>query len=130
MSAKQLTWALTRKGATPTERVILMLLADRADADGWSYYAQATMAAKAEITRKTVRTALQALEEKGFIRRAERFVNNLRSSDHIQISLGKNFSQAGKKLPTIPSSPYGVDKGVEEKKGAAGVWHSVTEGRA
>lgn len=116
MSAKQLTWALTRKGLKPTERVVLMILADRADKDGWSYYAQDTIAAKAEVTRKTARAALQHLETMGFIRRSKRCVGNLRTSDHIQISLGKNFSQSGKKLPTIPTTPYGVSK--EEKEEA------------
>lgn len=116
MSAKQLAWALTRKGIKPTERVVLLILADRSDADGWSYYAQDTIAKKAEVTRKTVRTALQTLETLGYIRRSERKIGGLRTSDHIQITLGKNFSQTGKKLPTIPSSPYGVDK--KGKEGA------------
>jgi hypothetical protein len=93
-----------------------MILADRSDADGWSFYAQDTIASKAEVTRKTVRTALQGLEEKGFIRRLKRSYGNLRTSDHIQISLGKNFHQEGKNLPTIPYSPYGV---VEDKKEGA-----------
>jgi DNA-binding transcriptional MocR family regulator len=110
VSAKQLTWALTRKGLKPTERVVLMILADRSDKDGWSYYSQETIADKAEVTRKTARAALQALEAMGFIRRSHRSVGNLRTSDHIQISLGKNFSQSGKKLPTIPTTPYGVSK--------------------
>lgn len=110
MSAKQLTWALTRKGLKPTERVVLMILADRSDKDGWSYYAQDTIAAKAEVTRKTARAALQSLETMGFIRRSKRAVGNLRTSDHVQISLGNNFSQSGKKLPTIPTTPYGVSE--------------------
>lgn len=146
MSAKQLVWALTRKGISPTERVVLMILADRSDADGWSFYAQETIAKKAEVTRKTARTALQALEEKGFITRGKRTVGNLRTSDHIQIamgknsrsSLGKNFSQAGKKLPTIPSSPYGVGEDREEAPNGAGypdgagrpTLRSITGGRA
>lgn len=108
MSAKQLAWAMSRKGISPVERVVLMILADRSDKNGWSYYAQETIAVKAEVSRKTARRALEDLERKGFITRAKRSIGNLRTSDHIQISLGNSVHQTGTNLPTIPNTPYGV----------------------
>lgn len=121
MSTKQLSWALTRKGITPVERVVLMILANRSDTSGWSFLSQATMAKQAECSRRNVLESLRKLEAKGFIIRLQRFnAKGGRTSDHIQIQDQKrcaDFSQPPvQDLHTIPSSPYGV--GREEKADA------------
>lgn len=105
-------WAISRKGLSTTSKLVLIILADRADKDGWSFYSQETIADIAGCTRKTARAALQALEQDDLIRRCPRSVDGMRTSDHIQIGPScrwvKNTQVHGQKLPTIPTSPYGV----------------------
>lgn len=83
-----MAWALSRKGIGPTEKLVLIILADRSDKNGWSFYGQQTIADKANVTRKTVRTALQSLEESGLIERVPWNIGNLRTSDKIRILAG------------------------------------------
>lgn len=94
MSAKLIGWAIRMKEVSAIEKLVLIILADRSDKQGWSYYSQETIGEKCGVTRKTVRTALQRLESAGLIRRLGRSEGCLRTSDHIQIDafrLGKIY---------------------------------------
>jgi hypothetical protein len=119
VSAKQIGWALAQKTGS-LEKLVLIVLADRSDANGWSFMAQGTIAERCGCSRKTARTALQTLEEGGFIRRVRRSIGTLRTSDHIQIGPSSRWVKItqpmGSNLPTIPTSPNGVGK--EEENSA------------
>lgn len=120
MSAKQLGWAVTRKVSHPYAKLILIVLANRSDAQGFSFMAQETIAKQAGVDRKTVNRMLKVLVSDGLIKRFERKTpRGFRTSDHIQIQCGSSCtSQVHVHVPSrdsIPSTPYGVLEEKEEK---------------
>jgi len=120
LSAKQIGWALKRKTANPYAKLILAILADRSDPNGWSFMSQATIAKQAGLAKRSVIRMLAMLEQEGHIRRVQRFTKTgARTSDHIQLGchFGGDTQSPGvvTESHTIPSSPYGVGK--EEEKG-------------
>lgn len=115
-------WALTRKTANPLAKLVLVILANRSDVQGWSFMSQATIAKAAGVERKTINRMLAVLADEGHIQRVQRFTKTgARTSDHIRISCGFSCtSQVHPPVPesyTIPSSPYGVKKGKKEEGG-------------
>lgn len=68
-----MTWVLTGADArTPTEAMILMVMADRCDPGGTGcYYALATIAEQARVSVSTVQRTLRELESRGVITRGD-----------------------------------------------------------
>lgn len=86
MSNRALDTVRGRDLGSPTRKLVALLLADRANDDDWMCYpSQATLAAEAGLTDRTVRTALGSLEADGIIRRAKRYSSTTgkRMSDFI-----------------------------------------------
>lgn len=110
-------WALTRKCRHHHDLLVLVNIANVAR-DGWTFIAQPTLAKRCMISRKSVNESLKRLHEDGYIARFERWVGNVRSSDHIQI-LPPHRCNASLLPPvtsgyTIPSRPYGLRKGIDK----------------
>lgn len=72
MSIEAMTWAFKRKGLTPTEKIVLLALADWANDDGECYPGQTTIAEKCDVSERTVRSVLARLIEWGLIDSEER----------------------------------------------------------
>jgi biotin operon repressor len=120
MSVRQIGWAVSRKGLKTLDKLVLIILADRADKDGWSFMAQATIAKQAGASRRSVLDAMQRLSEFGLIVRVQRQrPGGGRTSDHIRILTSNrcaDFSQPPvQDLRTIPSPSYEVAEREEER---------------
>lgn len=88
MSLAAMSWAFARKGLRPIEKVVLLVLADFANDDGECWPGQASIAERADVSDRTVRTVLVALEEQGVLRREERRrPDGYRSSDFYQLQI-------------------------------------------
>mgnify|MGYP003441829958 CR=1 FL=1 len=120
MSIAGIRYALTVPKLSASERLIFIILADRADKMGRCYPSQAWIAKRTGISIRTIIRALRSLEAKGHIERENRFSASGRTSDFIHLRLpSQGDKMAPTKVPnrqTIPTSPYGV--GIKEEKGA------------
>lgn len=91
-----------------TNRVVLLTIADHADLKGYCFPSQETLAEECECTRKTVRTALQALETAGLIYRARRWkTDGHRASDGITLRLEVKLTLRGESLGVKNDAPKG-----------------------
>ena len=85
MSVRAINWAFEQV-VPPTQKVILLALADWADGDGVAYPGQKSLAAKTSIPERTLRRALDELEEAGYIERRRRSLDNgNRTSDEYRL---------------------------------------------
>ena len=87
MTVRERNWANSQTVGNPIGKWILVILADHADEDGYCWPRQDTIAKRAEVSRETVSRHLKMLEEKGFIRKAQRG----RQSDKNRLAYYLNF---------------------------------------
>jgi hypothetical protein len=86
MSVQAITWALGFDVKSPTEKAILLVLANYADGDGVCFPGQDSIAAQAACTDRTVRAVLTAFEQRGVIARVHRQRRDgSRTSDEIRL---------------------------------------------
>lgn len=79
MSIKYVAFALDGvKGLTPTERLVLISLAEWADDDGVCWYSQDRIAERVEVSRRQVIRLIDKLEARGIIVRVERLQRSVR----------------------------------------------------
>lgn len=77
MSVKFLNWAFQLEGLNPTQKVILIALADNADDEGHCFPSMATLCRKTGLSAKnTIRNNLKILIEKGYLSVNERVRSN------------------------------------------------------
>ena len=62
MSVQAISWALSIKGITPPEKLILLAVANYADADGLCWPSQATLARDTCLSTRTIVRLFSALE--------------------------------------------------------------------
>ncbi len=72
MSHKATNWAFSQRGLGPSEKLVLLYLADRHNPDYGCFPSQRMLAEDAEVSPATVNRSLQKLEEAGLIRRIQR----------------------------------------------------------
>lgn len=72
MSVKYLAWALDLEQVDATHKMVLVVLANRANDDGECWPGQASIARQASMSESSVRRKLSALERAGYIRRDHR----------------------------------------------------------
>lgn len=72
MSVQAMAWATRQKVGHPGRKLLLLLLADRADEAHSCFPGQALLAVESEQSVSTVARALERLEQDGFIRRERR----------------------------------------------------------
>lgn len=127
MSMQAIRYALTVPKLNASERLLFIVLADRADSNGACFPSQEWMAKRTGLSIRTIIRSLKFLEQAGHIERNRRFNAAGRTSDTITLRLP---IQHAKKSPTkvpnvqsIPSSPYGVDK-----KGKEVAWQGGATG--
>lgn len=105
-----MAWAKRQKTGSASAKLVLLVLADYADEHGRCWPSQATIAAEAELTDRSVRNQLLTLEGAGLIRREERRRDdNSRSTDTIILAIepfeqaprppGKSFQAPRKDVP-------------------------------
>lgn len=72
MSHEATNWAVRQRGLSPATKIVLWHLADRHNPDHGCFPEQARLAADCEMSRSSLNNHLNALEEKGLIRRIRR----------------------------------------------------------
>lgn len=65
-------WAQPRECLDPSEKLVLTIMADRADADGLLWYAVDTIADMTSFTNRAVQKIIERLIVKGFVRKLQR----------------------------------------------------------
>lgn len=91
MSVQASTWAIEQTCATPTEKAVLLVIANYAGPDGACYPGQETIARQACCSVKSVERALAVFEERGWITRQHRQRRDgSRTSDLIHFSIAPN----------------------------------------
>lgn len=109
MSVEALSWAWRQHlGGDAIAKHVLICLADWANdhGDGFQvcWHCQASIATRVEVSRETVRRALKRLEDRGIIRRRQRFkADGSRASDVITLVLSWQSPDAS--APSTPTSP-------------------------
>lgn len=118
MSFKAVRFAIDFPDLTLSERMVLIVLADRSGKTGHSFPSQAYIAKRGGMSIRTVRNAIKTLEGKKAIKRSERFNSAGRTSDDYLILMDREAAAFAatprQNRPSIPTSPYGV--GIEEEK--------------
>lgn len=72
MSVEATTWAWRQPDLTPSERLVLVALADHASNDGACWPGLRGLAEKVDLTRRTVRRIVASLEERELLQREQR----------------------------------------------------------
>ena len=74
MSIQAINWALNEvSGISATQKCILLTIADRADSNGYCYPSYEDICVRSCANRKTVATAIKALNEAGLLKKIKRF---------------------------------------------------------
>ena len=74
MSIQAINWALNEvSGISATQKCILLTIADRADSNGYCYPSYEDICVRSCANRKTVATAIKALNDAGLIKKIKRF---------------------------------------------------------
>ena len=115
MSTQAINLVKSHTVGSPTAKVVLLILADYADADWSAFASQKRIAAEAEVSERTVRRTLTDLVEMGILRRERRHrTDGSRTSDRLvlvadEISrLPATLSGSGSgNLPATLSEPTG-----------------------
>src|SRR5262249_34741264 len=68
MSIPAINWVFKQQIGKPSAKLVLVTLADHADADGKCWPSLRTIAARTELSRDTVVRSIRLLESNGFIR--------------------------------------------------------------
>ncbi|WP_394763560.1 helix-turn-helix domain-containing protein [Phenylobacterium sp.] len=83
-------WAIGQKTGSGSAKAVLVVLAEAADDAGLCWPSQRLIAARADVTKRTVISQLAALERLGLITRTRHDrENGSRSSDRIRLSLSQ-----------------------------------------
>lgn len=93
MSIKFINWAFQIEGLNPTQKVLLIALADNANDDGYCYPSIATLCLKTGLTSKnSIRNNLKILTEKGYLTITERLrPNGSKTSNSYILGGGAKF---------------------------------------
>jgi len=109
MSVEATMWALRQRCATATEKAVLLVVANYAGADGMCWPGQATVAAQACCSIKTVERCLARFEEFGWILRTRRYrEGGYRTSDLIELpqdAAPEPVKSLSDRLSVRPSAP-------------------------
>lgn len=101
MSVQALSCAFAMRGLSPSEKLVLLALANFANEDMRCWPSQERLAADTELSVRTVWGALKTLEEKGVVTRIQRKrADGTRATDVVTL----NFS-AWSPPPTNPAKP-------------------------
>ena len=117
MSFAAMTWASKQKTGSPTRKLILLLLADRANDDGYCWPSLKTIAEDCELKKDSVIRNLKRLENDGFIRIVKRKVDGVYLQNHYVLNLrdgAQNVPPEGGSRSEIPGV-YG-EQGVVAQK--------------
>lgn len=96
MSVQAIAWAIQQRAGGPTEKAILMALANYADANGECWPSYKTLADDCEVSRRTVIRVMERLVESGLIeKRPDSRTNGGDTSNIYRIAGCQNVTGGG-----------------------------------
>ena len=106
MSIDALNWAWEQDCPNPTAKLVLMALADHANADGECWPSMKKIAQRSGITPRQVSTHIMRLEELGLVTKASRrrYGGQFRGWDY-RVNLHRKQDTSGSVLPVTSGSP-------------------------
>lgn len=104
MSHRATNWAIQRRGLAPATKLVLWHLCDRHNPDYGCFPSQDQLAADAEISRASLNTHLDKLEQAGLIRRERRLDDDTKRQRTTRYFLGFEEDFA---LKPCPESGHG-----------------------
>lgn len=101
MSGKLVGWAFAQSGLSPTQKLVLVALADNAQDDGKAWPGKGTIVKKTGLGKSSVYRSLDELEEKELLRSGtdERRIDCY----WLAVPQGEDDSQGGTVIPTVGS---------------------------
>ena len=110
MSLRAITLALETTGLSPSEKLVLIVLANYANEKNQCWPSQKTLAKLTELTDRSIRNCLSSLEQKGLIYRThQQRSDGSRSSDMIQIIQPEIISAPPERISAPPETVSGHD---------------------
>ncbi len=92
MSWQATVWALEAKEVTPTQKLVLICLANYADGKGVAFPGQKRLAEDCGVSDRAVRSNLAKLEELGYLTRRHRYRSDgPRTSDEYQLHMEVDY---------------------------------------
>jgi len=100
MSVQAIAWAMQQKVGSPTGKILLICLANYANAQNVCWHSQDTISKETELGERATRDWLKKLERQGYIRRQRRNrADGSRTSDLIRICLERQPDSDQEVLP-------------------------------
>ena len=87
MSFKVMAWASQQKTGSPTRKLILLLLADRSNDEGYCWPSIKTIAEDCELKRDAVIRNIKRLEQDGFISIVRRKKDGVNLPNHYRLNI-------------------------------------------
>jgi len=106
MSIEALNWAWDQSCPNPTAKLVLMALADHANADGECWPSMKKIAERSHISARQVSTHITSLVELGLVEKAgrRRYGGQYRGWDY-RLNLQRKSATSGSTLPVTSGSP-------------------------
>lgn len=96
MSIEAMSWALSLRHVGQARWHLLLVLANRADPEGFAYPSRRYLAERTDLAPSTITRLLRELEQAGLLRKEERFSDSGRQTSSLyQLALGGDFSEQG-----------------------------------
>ena len=89
MSFQYMSQAIKAKGLTTSEKFLLLMICNYADAEGYCFPKIDTLASDCEINERTVRRCINTLCEKEILKKTNRYKNNMKTSNLYYVNLSK-----------------------------------------
>lgn len=124
MSSAANVWAWAQRGLVPSERLVLLALADDVNHQGQCWPARAVLAQRTELSESAIGECLKALESKGLIWKEQRegktpkiFFNLLRENPVVQVPAPREAADVFDPPPDL----------VAQIDAAIGIWNQMAE---
>lgn len=88
MTVQAITAALSIAGVSPSEKLLLIVLANYADEQMKCWPSHSRLAANTCMSERNILRLFTALEAKGLLSRAARYKNRVRTSDVVTLKIG------------------------------------------
>ncbi len=111
MSVQAMSWAFAVRGISPSEKLVLLSLANYANKDAQCWPKQDTIAEETELSSRTVWNALKQLTEAGIIvRESRKRSDGTRTSDMFTLNMGQDqvaiSAEANRNICENQSQPF------------------------
>ncbi len=91
-----MAWASEQKTGSSTKKLILLMLADRANESGLCFPSQKRLAEDCELNKSTIQKNIKLMEENGLVKIIHRFKDSVQLPNHYQLNImGYSIKKVG-----------------------------------